>query len=215
MNPYLQGQWRSVHVLMMSAITARLKKLLPAGLEARPQEDVRINLTGPSPLVLRNVEIVDASNEGSPVVTAIEVLSPEDKQFGNRNRDYRAKLMNYERLDSNWVEIDLLRSPRNRMAVNCKDLPDQCRGDYLVLCHRHSDSLAFPISLRLRLPSIPIPLRVGDDDVALDLQAVMDRVHDDGPFDNIDYTQPPEPPLSPDDAAWAAELIAKSNRAAG
>jgi len=42
MDPYLESRWSNVHVLMMSAIAALLKHSLPAGLEARPEEEVRI-----------------------------------------------------------------------------------------------------------------------------------------------------------------------------
>jgi hypothetical protein len=26
-------------------------------------------------------------------------------------------------------------------------------------------------------------------------------------FDDVDYSQPPQPPLDPDDSAWASELL--------
>jgi hypothetical protein len=40
--------------------------------------------------------------------------------------------------------------------------------------HRRPLGLVWPIRLSQRLPVIPIPLRAGDDDAPLDLQAVLD-----------------------------------------
>jgi hypothetical protein len=40
----------------------------------------------------------------------------------------------------------------------------------------------------------------------LELQPLITRVYAAGGHDDIDYRKPPDPPLEPDDAAWAAEL---------
>ena len=71
----------------------------------------------------------------------------------------------------------------------------------------------YPVPLRRALPTIRIPLREGDADARLDLQALIEQTYRNGAYGStIDYTQPPDPPLDPADAAWAAELAA--NRAA-
>jgi hypothetical protein len=59
------------------------------------------------------------------------------------------------------------------------------------------------------MPSIPLPLRTGDAEIALDLQAAFDRASADGFSRSVDYSVPPGPPLPPADAAWAAELVAR------
>ena len=161
------------------------------------------------PIATRNVEIVDLRN-ADRVVTVIEVLSPRNKRAGPLNDDYRDKLGNYETAGANWVELDLLRSPRRHLAVTWDDLPAAERRDYLAVVFRAATARvsAYPIGLPERLPCIAVPLRTGDADVSLDLQAVLDRVYDEGPFDNVDYTRPPDPPLSDADAAWAAGLVA-------
>ena len=69
-----------------------------------------------------------------------------------------------------------------------------------------------PAPLRERLPRIAIPLRPGDRDVALDLQQVVDDAYERGRYDRTDYRRPLKPPLSPEDAAWASELLAKAGR---
>ena len=253
MDPYLQDQWSAVHVLMMAALSAGLKRVLPAGLVARPEETVRIESTagdhlydyrpdltvaesggpGPTatiartvasvtvtpgleleirrdPIVTRNVQIVDRRN-ADRVVTVIEVLSPGNKDPGTLNEAYRRKLNDYEATATNWVEIDLLRSSRCHLPVPWDRLPAGTPRDYLVLAYRSRTGrvTAYPIGVRDRLPTVAVPLRTGDADAPLDLQAVFDRAYDDGPFaEDAGYARPTYPPLSDADAAWASELLA-------
>jgi len=62
--------------------------------------------------------------------------------------------------------------------------------------------------LRDRLPPIQLPLKSENNDVRLDLQAVLDRVYDTGPYvARIDYQRDAPTPLLPADAAWADELL--------
>jgi len=43
------------------------------------------------------------------------------------------------------------------------------------------------------LPTVPVPLRPGDADVALELQQALNNVYDLNRFDlEIDYSKPPE-----------------------
>ena len=50
-------------------------------------------------------------------------------------------------------------------------------------------------------------LKAGDADASLDLQAVPNRVYDESTLEGEIYDSPPEPPLSPEDAAWAAQFV--------
>jgi hypothetical protein len=70
----------------------------------------------------------------------------------------------------------------------------------------------YPMPLRQRLPAVRVPLRPADPDVVLDLQALVDRAYRAGAYGwTLDYRAEPVPPLGPDDAAWADDLL----RAAG
>lgn len=55
---------------------------------------------------------------------------------------------------------------------------------------------------------IPIPLKAGDPDARLDLQAVLDAAYDRVGYDmEIDYRTEPEPPLDAELAAWSDQLL--------
>ncbi|MFO0953836.1 MAG: DUF4058 family protein [Isosphaeraceae bacterium] len=85
---------------------------------------------------------------------------------------------------------------------------DRLRGrvgsfEYHVSVHRSDrfeDFLVYAVRIDEPLPEIAVPLLSGDPDVALDLQAVLDRVYDAGPYRRrIRYAETaPAPPLRPD-----------------
>lgn len=55
----------------------------------------------------------------------------------------------------------------------------------------------------------PLPLRSPDPDVSLDLQPILDRAYEQAAYElRIDYSSPPEPPLTDEHDSWTAELIA-------
>jgi hypothetical protein len=163
----------------------------------------------PSPKTARHVEIIDMT-DGNRVVTVIEVLSPGNKAAGDLNRQYRQKLKRYINGGASVVEIDLLRSSRERMTVPMLDLPPERWTAYYTCVNRASDPdawAAYPMPLRDPLPTVPVPCRIGESELPLPLQPIIDRIYDEGGYDFIDYTVPPRPPLSDADAAWAAELL--------
>ena len=65
----------------------------------------------------------------------------------------------------------------------------------------------YRVPLRERLPIIPIPLRETDPDAVLDLQAILDQCYENGGYDDLNYAVDPDPPLDPEDAAWADTLL--------
>jgi hypothetical protein len=69
----------------------------------------------------------------------------------------------------------------------------------------------YPLPLRHRLPAIRIPLRPTDEDLIFDLQPHLDRAYSNGRYP-IDYSKAVEPPLDPDDAAWADELLRSAGK---
>ncbi|MEX2560564.1 MAG: DUF4058 family protein, partial [Pirellulales bacterium] len=66
----------------------------------------------------------------------------------------------------------------------------------------------WPIAMRDRLPPVPVPLLPGDSDVPLDLQLALATIYDLLGYDlAVDYSLPPEIPLSIADGAWADERL--------
>jgi len=167
-----------------------------------------IDLTGLVPRMARDryLEIRDPANRR--VITVIEILSPSNKVAGSAGRRaFEEKRAEVGDSDASWLEIDLLR--RGTPTINFPTVP---RSAYRAYADRTSPDgrrqLAWPIALRRRLPVLPVPLRPGEADVALDLQAVLDTAYERAGYDlDVDYARPPAAPLDADDAAWADALL--------
>lgn len=145
------------------------------------------------------------------LVTVIEVLSPSNKRAGDGRTKYREKQKECLTAGVNLVEIDLLRGGRWTVAAP----PDQVPTEGATAAYRASvwaaaapaevELYLFP--LRERLKAIAVPLRAADPFVPLDLQGLVDGAHDEGEYDDADYTCPPKPKLSPEDMAWARAVL--------
>jgi Protein of unknown function (DUF4058) len=115
----------------------------------------------------------------------------------------------------NIVEIDLLRGGERVLSVPQELVPPAHRTAYQVCIWRalQPDTFAvYPVPLGERLPVISIPLRAGDREVPLPLQAILDQCYRNGGYDDIDYQSEPDPPLSAADASWADILRREQNR---
>jgi hypothetical protein len=150
-----------------------------------------------------SVEVRDVANR--QLVTAIEILSPTNKR-GDGRQEYLGKRARLLRSHAHLLEIDLLRAgQRVPMRDPLPTVP------YFVLLSRvakRPDTEVWPITLQEPLPSVPVPLLPGDPDAELDLQRTLTTVYDVASYDLlIDYTQPPEGPLSASDAAWIEERL--------
>src|SRR4029077_3542413 len=106
-------------------------------------------------------------------------------------------------------EIDLLRAGAHVLQVPLTQYPASHPTPYKVCVHRGWKARAeiYRVPLRERLPAIRVPLRETDADVVLDLQALIAQVYRHGRYDDIDYTVAPVPPLEPEDANWADEVL--------
>jgi hypothetical protein len=54
-----------------------------------------------------------------------------------------------------------------------------------------------------------VPLKQGEPEVPLDLQYVMNRAYESGPYHRgaVDYSTAPDPPIPARDLDWAAHLL--------
>ncbi len=153
---------------------------------------------------------------GRPLVTAIELLSPTNKRKRSAREAYVAK----RAAGVNVLEIDLVRAGGHLIDVPLDDVPADLVTPYKACVHRGSvgddgdppDRVTaeyYPIPLRSRVPLIAVPLRPADDDLLLDAQRSLDEVDATGQYaGKLDYASPPDQPLPPADAAWAAERVA-------
>jgi hypothetical protein len=145
---------------------------------------------------------------GRKLVTVIEVLSPTNKKTQDARADYLEKRRDLIRSRVNFVEIDLLRGGEPMPLIGPPP-----RQDYRILVCRarpQTRSVVYSFAWTTPIPAIPIPLLAGDAEPALDLNAVLQSLMDRACYDlMIDYRQPPEPSLRPEDASWAASILAR------
>jgi len=85
------------------------------------------------------IQIVEPA-AGNRLVTAIEVLSPENKQGGPGRRSYLRKRDEFWQGGANLVEIDLLRAGRRTVRVGSEQLDALQPWRYLVVVTRRCPS---------------------------------------------------------------------------
>lgn len=137
------------------------------------------------------------------LVTAIELLSPSNKANDENREQHEQKCRRLLASPASLVEIDLLRGGLRMPWVG---LPE-C--DYCVTVSRRGDRPRvgfWPFRVREPMPVIPIPLRPGEPEPRLDLQALLHKVYDDAGYADYVYEAFPEPRLPPPDDAWAADI---------
>jgi len=157
------------------------------------------------------IQIVEPA-AGNRVVTAIEVLSPDNKRHGPGRDAYLTKREELWSSGTNLVEIDLLREGDPTVRLSTEKLASLGRWHYLVAVTRRHPSLqeVYAIPLERRLPRVAIPLAAGDKDVSLDLQGALQRCWDEGPYPEVlRYAENPRG-FTPQEVQWCRELLTKA-----
>jgi hypothetical protein len=178
------------------------------GAAAVAELPLHLSVAMPEEVPQVSIEIHDVADRA--LVTAIEVLSGTNKR-GEGREEYLAKRRRLLRSHAHLMEIDLLRTGERVPMAD----PLPAAPYFVILSRAEARPVAdvWPIGLRSRLPTVPVPLLPGDADVPLDLQQVLTGMYDAFGYDlDLDYARPPEVPLSPADAAWAREVIAHAAR---
>jgi len=184
---------------------------------ARPATGSAATITQPvvielldEPATETYLEIIDTVS-GNRVITAIEFLSPTNKQPGDGNGMYVRKQREYRAAGVSQVEIDLTRQGDRALVLPMIRIPREHRTLYAGCVRRgwQPQKLeAYPMPLRQPLPTIGIPLDATHDDVPLPLQTLVAQCYANGRYDSvIDYQIDPHPPLPPDERAWAEQLL--------
>jgi len=202
MDPYLEdpAHLRGVHAALIVACYETLNATLPDGFIARIEEKDQ-----------RFIKVVSLT-EPELVITAIEFLSLSNKTPGSGREEYVRKQQRLLRSETHFLEIDLLRAGRHTVAAAYEDLRALVgHWDYVVSLHRAGEGgecEARPRTVRQVLPSVPVPLTANLPEVRLDIQTLVDHVWERGPFRKVlNYQNPPIPPLSSEDTAWAVALL--------
>ncbi|MDX2096718.1 MAG: DUF4058 family protein [Leptolyngbyaceae cyanobacterium bins.59] len=139
------------------------------------------------------------------VITAIEVLSPKNKRSGEGRQAYERKRNQVFASMTHLVEIDLLRGGQPLPILGT------VQSHYRILIS-HSDrrpsAQLYAFTVRQMIPQFTVPLTAEDEEPVLDLQAVLQQVYNRGRYHlAVDYNQPPQPPLSEADMAWADGVL--------
>ncbi len=150
---------------------------------------------------------------GNRIVTAIEVLSPDNKAPGAGRASYLRKREEFWENGANLVEIDLLHEGQHTVRVSTEKLATLRPWHYLVAVTRCEPSrqevYAFP--LPNRLPCVAIPLSDDDPDTVLDLSVPFTRCWDAGPYPYVlFYGGPPPGKWTAEELAWCDERLRAS-----
>ena len=139
------------------------------------------------------------------LVTLVELLSPANKLHEEGRKQYLEKRQQILNSYTSLVEIDLLRAGEPMPVVGTRQ-----PSDYNILVSRgwkRPRSLLYFFNLREAIPVFPLPLRKDEEEPPVKLGEILHALYERARFDlRLDYSRPPVPPLSEEDAAWANEL---------
>lgn len=176
---------------------------MPTATRVRPHVG---ELLMPDEVVERYLEVRDIVT--GEVVAVLELLSPTNKLTREGRGQYERKRFRVLGSATHLVEIDLLRTGEP-FPIRIQDGDTQ--SAYRVIVSRSQDrprADVYLFDLRDLIPDIPVPLRAGENDVMLPLNQVLHDLYERAGYDQIlNYQQPPVPPLTDTEAAWAATLL--------
>ena len=201
MDPFLEGQeWEDFHTTLNTVIREQLIGPLEPCYIVRVER--RVYVEGPGEeYEQRETYLVIRERKNMEDVTVIETLSPANKRNGDGRREYLEKRDEVISSKAHLVELDLLRGGE-RMPMPTPLPP----GDYYAVIsrrYRRPRAEVYAWTLRDALPTIPIPLRKGDDDALLDLQSAFSTVYARARYDlSVQYGAELYPPPGQSDAEW-------------
>ncbi len=140
------------------------------------------------------------------IVTLIEILSPTNKRPGEGRGQYLRKRRAVLGSLSHLVEIDLLRGGEPMPVQRYEG-----QSDYRIMVSRGEQrprALLLPFNVRQPIPLFQLPLLADDPEPTVELGALLHALYDRGGYDlRLRYGVEADPPLSGEDAAWAAALL--------
>ena len=144
MDPWMEQQWGDAHHTLITFAREQIRPLLPPDLRARVDEREFVDsYGGPNrpiyhePMTQGFIQIVDARS-GNRVITAIEVLSPDNKSGGAGRTSYLNKREELWNNGANLIEIDLLREGQSTVWLTAEQRDNVRPWHYLVAVSRRS-----------------------------------------------------------------------------
>lgn len=200
--------WSPHRLPDIAVLDANRSGILTAGVTA--MAPLVIDMPEPEPIPLRSIELRDTAQ--NRLVTAIEVLSPTNKR-GEGAGEYAAKRTSILQSRAHLMEIDLLRVGARFPLLG--PLPSVSYFVFLSRADRRPRIEVWPIPMDQPLPKVPVPLLDADPDVVLDLQAALRTIYDIVRYDLlINYANAPAVPFTPEQSAWANDLLRSAGRRA-
>ena len=142
--------------------------------------------------------------ETKRIIATLELLSPANKRSGEGRKQYLEKRQKVLSSQTHFVEIDLLR------AGEPMPIEGGRQSDYQILVSRSQERPSaerYPFNLRDPIPCFYLPLQAGDEEPIIDLGQLIQQACEEAAIDlSIDYSQPPSPALTEEDAAWVKTL---------
>ncbi len=204
MDPFLEMQeWDDFHTTFNTVLRECLSPALEPDYLVRVERRVYVERAGAEPETMhRETYLVVRDRETMQVVTVIELLSPSNKRRnGDGRREYLTKREEILSSPTHLVELDFLRGGLRLPVVG--SLPP---GDYYAIisrANRRPRCEVYAWTLHDRLPAIPIPLKLGDDDAVVSLQEVFETVDQRARYDlSVKYDAALDPPLNADERHW-------------
>ncbi|MEL6381196.1 MAG: DUF4058 family protein [Cyanobacteria bacterium J06626_18] len=143
--------------------------------QTRPE---RVTLPMPVAVNERYLDVREVGTDAA--VTVIEVLSPKNKRPGKGHDAYTKKRERALASATHLVEIDLLRGGKV-MPIVGRPSPRA----YRILVSRSDQRPGadlYALSRQQPLPTIPIPLKPEDAELAVDLQSLLNQVYEEARY---------------------------------
>lgn len=200
----VNGDWSALvgipdDVVVQSVRTGTDSDVSRVAVAPPPGQPITVALPMPETIREGYLEVREVGTEA--VITVIEVLSPTNKRPGEGRSQYEAKRQKVLGSATHLVEIDLLHQWEPMPVLY---VPIQSRYRILVSrSDRRPKADLYAFNLPDPIPPFKLPLQADDVEPVVDLQALLNKLYDEGGYDlRLDYCQNPLVSLSVDEATW-------------
>ena len=167
---------------------------------------VTVELPVPDIVQETYLEVRADDGDSGRVITSLEILAPANKLPGDGRAQYERKRERVLESRTHLVEIDLVRAGPPLLMFGAGPATA-----YRILVSRETarpQADRLPFGVRQPIPDFLLPLKRGDEELAVPLNALLHELYDRAGYDlRINYRADPAPPLEDEDAVWADALL--------